>query len=121
MEVPNCPESDPKSAAKKRRRSVFPPPSGDHIVGTKSTAIGEGSKQKVGKATTPIGRQVTGVVDGMFDMGFLVSVQIGESDAIYPGVVFGPGLIIPPSKTNDIAPNVGYTARKLDVKGHKTM
>lgn len=120
MDVPNCPESDPKSAAKKRRRPVLPPPSGNHIVGTKR-ANGEGSKQKVGNTSTPIGRQVTGVVDGMFDMGFLVSVRIGESDAIYPGVVFGPGLIIPLSETNDIAPNVGYTARKLDVKGHKTM
>lgn len=121
MEVSNCPKSDPQLATKKPQRpsnpnmAASPQPektSGDGI---------EGSKQNVGDGSTPIGRKVTGVVDGMFDMGYLISVQMGESDTIYPGVVFGPGLISPFSKANDIAPNVGQTVRKLDVKGHITM
>eukprot|EP01018_Ginkgo_biloba_P002033 Gb_06595 [translate_table: standard] len=58
-----------------------------------------------------IGQTVHGVLDGSFDAGYLITVRVGQSDTVFRGVVFGPGLSIPPSKINDIASNVKHTNR----------
>lgn len=58
-----------------------------------------------------IGQTVHGVLDGSFDAGYLITVRVGESDTIFRGVVFGPGLSISPSKINDAAPNVKHAKR----------
>jgi hypothetical protein len=57
---------------------------------------------------TLIGQPVTGVLDGSFDAGYLLSVRVGNTDTILHGAVFGPGLSLPISKVNDIAPTVRF-------------
>lgn len=59
-----------------------------------------------------IGQQVTGVLEGTFDAGYLLSVRVGSSDTILRGVVFGPGLSVPLSKLNDVAPGVKQVRRE---------
>eukprot|EP00252_Welwitschia_mirabilis_P017008 TRINITY_DN37814_c0_g1_i1.p1 TRINITY_DN37814_c0_g1~~TRINITY_DN37814_c0_g1_i1.p1 ORF type:complete len:188 (-),score=46.60 TRINITY_DN37814_c0_g1_i1:250-813(-) len=62
-----------------------------------------------------IGQTVNGVIDGSFDAGYLVTVRIENDDSIYRGVIFGPGLSVPPSKITDIAPKVKFTQRDQSV------
>lgn len=59
-----------------------------------------------------IGQQVTGVLDGTFDAGYLLTVRVGTSDMILRGVVFGPGLSVPISRANDVAPGVKHVRRE---------
>lgn len=63
-------------------------------------------------STNMVGQAVHGVVDSSFDAGFLVSLRMGESEAIYRGVVFGPGLSIPLSKDTDTPKNVKRRRRR---------
>jgi hypothetical protein len=50
-------------------------------------------------------------LDGSFDAGYLLSVRVGNTDTILHGAVFGPGLSLPVSKVNDIAPAVRFVMR----------
>lgn len=59
-----------------------------------------------------VGQPVHGVLDGSFDAGYLITVRVADTDTIFHGVVFGPGLSIPPSKITDIAPKVKGTKRE---------
>ncbi|KAI5057793.1 hypothetical protein GOP47_0027808, partial [Adiantum capillus-veneris] len=53
-----------------------------------------------------VGQQVHGVVDGMFDAGYLVTVRVGDTETMFRGVVFGPGLSLPLNRDNDVAPKL---------------
>ncbi|MCO5606095.1 hypothetical protein L7F22_060282 [Adiantum nelumboides] len=53
-----------------------------------------------------VGQQVHGVVDGMFDAGYLVTVRVGDTETVFRGVVFGPGLSLPLNAENDVAPKL---------------
>ncbi|XP_024529025.1 uncharacterized protein LOC112345801 [Selaginella moellendorffii] len=55
-----------------------------------------------------VGQSVHGVLDGSFDAGYILTVRVGETDTILRGVVFGPGLCVPITTANDIAPNVRF-------------
>jgi hypothetical protein len=55
---------------------------------------------------TFVGQSVHGVLDGSFDAGYLLMVRVGDTDTVLRGVVFDPGMSVPISKENDIAPNV---------------
>ncbi|KAI5073478.1 hypothetical protein GOP47_0011491 [Adiantum capillus-veneris] len=77
---------------------------------------GEATYSKVSPSNM-VGQTVHGVVDGCFDAGFLVSLRMGDSDSLYRGVVFGPGLSIPVSKETDIAKNVKRRRRKRKQPG----
>ncbi|KAL8136812.1 hypothetical protein V2J09_002813 [Rumex salicifolius] len=59
-----------------------------------------------------IGQAVTGVLDGMFDAGYLLSVvKVGESETSMKGLVFQPGKFVPVTKDNDIAPGAKMYTR----------
>ncbi|XP_057850393.1 protein METABOLIC NETWORK MODULATOR 1 [Cryptomeria japonica] len=61
-----------------------------------------------------VGQPVHGVLDGSFDAGYLISVRVGDTDAVLRGVVFGPGLSIPPSKLTDVAPKIKSAKKELN-------
>lgn len=110
------------------RKSELPPtPSSakDAVGSQKATGTGTDStkprkqRKRKGVEVAPasvdvsmIGQQVTGVLDGTFDAGYLLSVRVGSSDMILRGVVFGPGLSVPLSRVNDIAPGVKQVRRE---------
>ncbi|GAB2298853.1 hypothetical protein Dimus_032932 [Dionaea muscipula] len=57
-----------------------------------------------------VGQMVTGVVESVFDAGYLLTVKVG--DTYMRGVVFQGDKIVPITSQNDIAPNVKMYPRK---------
>lgn len=72
---------------------------------------GDASPLRESNHQSMVGKPVHGVVDGSFDAGYLVTVRVGDSGTVYRGVVFGPGLSIPLTSENDVAPKVKNTSR----------
>ncbi|XP_068638572.1 uncharacterized protein [Aristolochia californica] len=61
--------------------------------------------------TAFVGQVVSGVLDGSFDAGYLLTVRVGETGTVLRGVVFEPGLSVPISAANDVAPHVKMIRR----------
>ncbi|KAM3394270.1 hypothetical protein P3S68_003272 [Capsicum galapagoense] len=53
-----------------------------------------------------LGQVVSGVIDGSFDAGYFLSINIGNSATTLRGLVFEPGRFSPITAANDIAPQV---------------
>lgn len=68
-------------------------------------------KEESGPADVKLGQSVHGVVDGAFDAGYLVTVRVGDSETVFRGVVFGPGLSLPLNRENDVAPKMKRVPR----------
>ncbi|CAK9187785.1 unnamed protein product [Ilex paraguariensis] len=51
-----------------------------------------------------VGQVVSGVIEGSFDAGYFLSVKVCTTGTLLRGVVFQPGLFIPVTAANDIAP-----------------
>ncbi|CAM6106549.1 unnamed protein product [Calypogeia fissa] len=83
------PEPKPRKSRKKKGE-ILPPPGVDQTL---------------------VGKTVTGVLDGSFDAGYLLSVRVGDSETVLRGVVFGPGLAMPITKNNDVAQGVKVVKR----------
>ncbi|KAL9236313.1 hypothetical protein vseg_010999 [Gypsophila vaccaria] len=78
-----------------------------------------------------IGQSVVGVIEAVFDAGYLLSVRVGDSDTCLRGVVFKSGHYVPVSAENDLAPGlpmikrnevpipVGSQTQKLKPRGRK--
>jgi hypothetical protein len=49
-----------------------------------------------------VGHSVHGVVDGCFVSGYLVTVRIRDTNIVYRGVVFGPGVSVPVENNRDM-------------------
>ncbi|XP_031495136.1 uncharacterized protein LOC116260788 [Nymphaea colorata] len=53
-----------------------------------------------------VGQIVSGVLDGSFDSGYLLTVRVGDTHTVLRGVVFEPGRSVPITAANDVAPHV---------------
>ncbi|CAN6481655.1 unnamed protein product [Victoria cruziana] len=53
-----------------------------------------------------VGQIVSGVLDGSFDSGYLLTVRVGDTHTVLRGVVFEPGRSVPVTAANDVAPHV---------------
>lgn len=58
-----------------------------------------------------VGQVVSGVVEAIFDAGYLLSVRVGNSDTTLRGLVFKTGRFVPVSPENDVAPGVPMIQR----------
>lgn len=58
-----------------------------------------------------VGREVSGSFVGVFDTGYLLTVQVGDSGPVMSGLVFDPRLSVPISAENDIAPHLPMLQR----------
>ncbi|KAL2322643.1 hypothetical protein Fmac_027022 [Flemingia macrophylla] len=58
-----------------------------------------------------VGQVVSGVIEAVFDAGYLLSVRVGDSDTTLRGLVFKPGRYVPISPENDVAPSVPMIQR----------
>lgn len=67
---------------------------------------GAGAEKEESAPNVKVGQSVHGVVDGSFDAGYLVTVRVGDSETVFRGVVFGPGLSLPLNRDNDVAPKM---------------
>ncbi|GMI91477.1 hypothetical protein HRI_002817000 [Hibiscus trionum] len=102
----------------KRRRGR--PRIDDNIQGD-STALAPPSdnlknKQSVGTSLPTsddmVGQMVSGVIEGSFDAGYLLSVKVGDTDRHLRGIVFLPGRLTPITAENDVAPDAKMYERK---------
>lgn len=53
-----------------------------------------------------VGQAVTGVVESVFDAGYLIAVKVGHSNITLRGVIFKPGHYAPVTEENDVAPRL---------------
>ncbi|EHA8588436.1 hypothetical protein COCNU_scaffold005176G000010 [Cocos nucifera] len=51
-----------------------------------------------------VGQKVSGILEGIFDAGYLLTVRVGETGPVFKGLVFDPCLSVPLTVDNDIAP-----------------
>ena len=53
-----------------------------------------------------VGQAVSGVIEAVFDAGYLLSVRVGNSDTTLKGLVFKSGHFVPVCPENDVAPGI---------------
>ncbi|GLU23293.1 hypothetical protein SLE2022_393130 [Rubroshorea leprosula] len=74
------------------------------------------TKQSVSTSNAPnddmVGQVVSGVIDGLFDAGYLLNVKVADTDTFLRGVVFLPGQFTPITAANDVAPHAKMYHRK---------
>ena len=104
----------------KKKRKKFKTPNHDNMAIIPSLH----KPSSLGNVSTPpticsptLGQLVHGVIDGSFDAGFLVSLKMGNSDVLYHGVIFEPGMSIPLSKDTDVANNVKWHRQRPRLDG----
>ncbi|KAF5760481.1 hypothetical protein HanXRQr2_Chr16g0753991 [Helianthus annuus] len=59
-----------------------------------------------------MGQVVTGVIDGVFDAGYLISIRVGPNNTILRGLVFQQGHYCPITPTNDVTPHLKMCRRE---------
>ncbi|KAM7498875.1 hypothetical protein LguiA_023289 [Lonicera macranthoides] len=84
-----------------------PPPGFEAVNGNQSRQVDpiEDSNDGV------VGQAVNGVVEAVFDAGYLLAVKIGNSNTSLRGVVFKPGHYTPVTAENDVAPHLQMIRR----------
>lgn len=78
---------------------------------SRSDALPSGERISNNNSSDMVGQTVHGVVDGSFDAGYLVTVRVADTDKVYRGVVFGPGLSIPLNNQKDVTPKLKSSNR----------
>lgn len=58
-----------------------------------------------------VGQAVSGVIEAVFDAGYLLSVRVGNSDTTLKGLVFKSGHFVPVCPENDVAPGIPMIQR----------
>jgi hypothetical protein len=67
-------------------------------------------------AAALIGTPVSGLIDGMFDAGFFVSLKVGDKKQVFKGVIFRPDVGLSGPGRSDIAPKVWTLDTKAAAK-----
>ncbi|OIV98231.1 hypothetical protein TanjilG_09883 [Lupinus angustifolius] len=67
--------------------------------------------QENGSNDAMVGQEVSGVIEAVFDAGYLLNVRVGDSDTTLRGLIFKPGRYVPISPENDVAPGVPMIQR----------
>ncbi|KAI9385031.1 hypothetical protein POPTR_011G001901v4 [Populus trichocarpa] len=99
--------STPVDPPMKRKRGR-PRKDESSVPGEKTPVLPESDNMKENKETTGttgasmVGQVITGVIDGLFDAGYLVKVKVGDSDTPLRGLVFLPSRFIPITAANDL-------------------
>ncbi|WJX31746.1 hypothetical protein P8452_20144 [Trifolium repens] len=80
------------------------PPGFQAVNGNQHVQSGQESESNPNNSM--VGQVVTGVIEAVFDAGFLLSVRVGNSDTTLRGLVFKSGHFVPVCPENDVAPGV---------------
>lgn len=81
---------------------------GNHISGDVSNS-NQTAPTNDGYQRQMVGKLILGVIEGTFDGGYLIKVQIADTDL--RGAVFLPGQVVPVTAENDVAPHVRIIER----------
>eukprot|EP00250_Pteridium_aquilinum_P005336 c15447_g1_i1 orf=441-1406(+) len=93
-------------SGKKKRQQQGTSSSAKILQSDGVSAPGPMAEKEESAPNVKVGQSVHGVVDGTFDAGYLVTVRVGDMETMFRGVVFGPGLSLPLSRDNDVAPKM---------------
>ncbi|KAK6149293.1 hypothetical protein DH2020_016818 [Rehmannia glutinosa] len=101
---------------KRRRGRPRKDPSLKHTEAAAHRPLGfEGVKenppQRADTTKCMVGQAVTGVVEAVFESGYMLNVRIGNSNTNLRGVVFKGGHYVPITAENDVAPHVQMIRR----------
>lgn len=83
------------------------PPGFERVNGNQQLQRGQENDSNDGM----VGQVVYGIIEAVFDAGYLLSVRVGDSDTNLRGLIFKPGRYIPISPENDVAPGVPMIQR----------
>ena len=72
--------------------------------------------QAVGLDPSLVGRGLQGKVEGTFEGGYFVSVQVDGTNRLYRGVVFVPGVAVSVSEQGDVAPAAPVASPKTSAR-----
>ncbi|GAA0165386.1 hypothetical protein LIER_39972 [Lithospermum erythrorhizon] len=100
----------PKDVSIAKEASMHP-----HPVALAPKVTMEAHRVKSTHPNEKIGEIVTGVIDGIFDAGYLITVRIGNNSTPLHGVAFQPGCYVPLAPANDIAPQARTYQRGKDI------
>lgn len=112
---------DPTGLTVKRKRGR---PRKEDAAGSES---GSRRHRKAHSCDLSVGQVVSGVLDGRFDAGYMLTVRVGDTGTLLRGVVFEPDQSIPISAANDIAPHVSMLRRaelpipSIEIKNHTSL
>ncbi|XP_019196507.1 PREDICTED: uncharacterized protein LOC109190478 isoform X2 [Ipomoea nil] len=90
-----------------RMRSVQRPLGVDSVKNNQTPQI----EKNIDVNDAMVGKAVTGIVEAVFDAGYLLSIRIGDSNTNLRGIVFKPGHYVPITAENDVAPHVQMIQR----------
>ncbi|GJP29934.1 hypothetical protein CLOM_g20509 [Closterium sp. NIES-68] len=79
---------------------------------------GEGGEGQSG-GTVRLGQSVRGMVDGVFEAGFFVSLRVEGCSAVLRGVVFTPAPAVPVTSLNDVAAGVPHVGGATAAEGER--
>ncbi|XP_020269439.1 uncharacterized protein LOC109844738 [Asparagus officinalis] len=103
---------DPATAPVKRKRGR---PRKEDVPGPAIEAGGRTQRRRRNQQpdTGPglVGQPVSGVLDGVFDAGFLLTVRVGDNGPLLKGMVFDSRLSVPVTAANDVAPHIKMSKR----------
>ncbi|KAI3818780.1 hypothetical protein L1987_12597 [Smallanthus sonchifolius] len=105
---PRKDESMPRNEKRQIQTSISPsqPPT---IVAVQPPQV---TMNHVGDNHNMVGQVVTGVIDGLFDAGYLISVRVGPNNTLLRGLVFQQGHFCPTTPANDVAPHLNMCRRE---------
>lgn len=102
---------DPATVPGKRKRGR---PRKEDVPGTEPSGRTQRRRRNPPPTAGPglVGQPVSGMLDGVFDAGFLITVQVGNSGPLLRGMVFDSQLSVPISAANDVAPHIKMSKRE---------
>lgn len=102
---------EPASVPVKRKRGR---PRKEDVLGTEPSGRTQQQRRNPPPTSCPglAGRPVSGVLDGVFDAGFLITVRVDNNGPLLRGVVFDSRLSVPISAANDVAPHIKMSKRE---------
>ncbi|OVA10550.1 hypothetical protein BVC80_8987g23 [Macleaya cordata] len=110
-----APENLPVKRKRGRPRKDERPVQGAKASSTPGPDTVKRNRQRTNPAPTignaMVGQVVSGVLDGKFEAGYLLTVRVGDTNTIMRGVVFEPGKSVPISGANDVAPHINMLRR----------
>ncbi|XP_010448974.1 PREDICTED: uncharacterized protein LOC104731337 [Camelina sativa] len=97
-----------------------PPPAGNDGLAKRKRGRPRTKETSTPKPNTDlVGKEVSGVVEGTFEAGYLLNVKVKDSDIKLRGLVFIPDRVIPVTPENDVAPLVKMYVRE-EIKNKQT-
>lgn len=109
---PRKDENMPRNEKRQIQTSIISPSSQPPSTITTIQPQPSVNMNHVGDSHNMVGQVVTGVIDGLFDAGYLISVRVGPNNTLLRGLVFQQGHFGQITPHNDVAPTLNMCRRE---------